>query len=146
MTKNLIKETNNYLANVGIMYVKLHNLHWNVVGPQFKAVHEYLESIYDLFAETLDEVAEFIKMENDFPLSKLSDYLEVGTINELDSMDYSTKETLEILLADIKMLKEQAETLRSYSEKVDKFLLTNMLEENINEYTKIIWFVNSMLK
>ena len=45
MTKDLMLETNRYLANIGVMYVKLHNLHWNVVGPQFKAIHEYLETI-----------------------------------------------------------------------------------------------------
>lgn len=146
MTKNLIKETNNYLANIGVMYIKLHNLHWNVKGTQFKAVHEYLESIYDFFATTLDEVAEFIKMEDEFPLAKLTDYLEVATITELDNVDYSVKDTLEILLSDILKMKEEASSLRNYSDKVDKFILTNMLEEHITEYTKIIWFVSSMLK
>lgn len=146
MTKNLIKETNNYLANIGVMYIKLHNLHWNVKGTQFKAVHEYLQSIYDFFATTLDEVAEFIKMEDEFPLAKLTDYLEVATITELDNVDYSVKDTLEILLTDILKMKEEASSLRNYSDKVDKFILTNMLEEHITEYTKIIWFVSSMLK
>lgn len=146
MTKNLIKETNNYLANIGVMYIKLHNLHWNVKGTQFKAVHEYLESIYDFFATTLDEVAEFIKMEDEFPLAKLTDYLEVATITELDNVDYSVKDTLEILLTDILKMKEEASSLRNYADKVDKFILTNMLEEHITEYTKIIWFVSSMLK
>ena len=146
MTKDLMVETNKYLANLGIMYIKLHNLHWNVVGPQFKAVHEYLESIYDFVAKTLDEVAEFIRMENEFPLATMTDYLDVATIVEIESMEYSVAETLKILLEDIYVLKTQANYLRNYTDKVDKFLLGNMLEEHIKEYEKIIWFVNSMLK
>ena len=145
MTKNLIKDTNNYLANIGVMYIKLHNMHWNVVGVQFKAIHEYLESIYDLFATNLDNVAEFIRMENEYPLAKLNDYLEVATIKELESKEYSSTETLWTLLEDIISLKDQALALRSYAEKVDKFILINMLEDHISQYTKIIWFVNSML-
>lgn len=146
MKNNLIKETNNYLANVGVMYIKLHNLHWNVVGVQFKAVHEYLEGIYDFFADTLDEVAEYIKMENEFPLANLKDYLNVSTIKELESKNYSIKGALDILLSDIKTLKEQAQTLRENANEYDVFSLVNILEDHISEYNKIIWFVESMLK
>ena len=146
MTKDLMVETNKYLANLGVMYIKLHNLHWNIVGPQFKAVHEYLESIYDLFSGYLDDIAEFIRMENEFPLATLTDYLDVATIVEIESMEYSVHEALKLLLEDIYILKTQANYLRNYTDKVDKFLLGNMLEEHIKQYEKIIWFVNSMLK
>ena len=146
MTKDLMVETNKYLANLGVMYIKLHNLHWNVVGPQFKAVHEYLEGIYDKFAGYLDEVAEFIRMENEFPLATLADYVEVATIVEIESMEYSVHETLKILLEDIYILKTQANYLRNYTDKVDKFLLGNILEEHLKAYEKTIWFISSMLK
>ena len=75
MDKKLLNSANKYLANVGVEYIKLHNLHWNVVGLNFKAVHEYLEGIYDSMAEVLDEVAELIKMEGGYPLASLKDYL-----------------------------------------------------------------------
>lgn len=146
MTKNLIKETNNYLANIGVMYVKLHNLHWNVKGVQFKAVHEYLETIYDYFAATLDKVAEFIKMEDGYPHAKLVDYLEVASISELESKDYAVSEALEILLGDIVILNDQALYLHNFADKIDNFTLTNILEDNISEYRKIIWFIRSMIK
>lgn len=46
MKKELATQVNAYLANIGVSYIKLHNLHWNVVGSQFKAAHEYLETLY----------------------------------------------------------------------------------------------------
>lgn len=144
--KSILKETNDYLANLAVMYVKVHNLHWNVVGPQFKAVHEYLESIYDSLAESLDEVAEYIKMDNGVPLAKMSDYLENSTITEIESKDYFTLKASEILLEDIKALNEQATLLRMQAEKSDKFLLVNMLDDHIKNYQKNIWFLNSSLK
>ena len=36
-----------YLANLAVWNAKLHNLHWNVVGPAFVQVHEFTESLYD---------------------------------------------------------------------------------------------------
>ena len=139
-------ETNRYLANIGVMYVKLHNLHWNVVGLQFKAIHEFLETIYDFMGEALDAVAEFIRMENECPLATITDYLDVATIVEIESMEYKGEEVLKMLLEDIYILRTQANYLRNYTDKVDKFILGNMLEEHITYYEKVIWFVNSMLK
>ena len=144
--KNLIKMSNDYLANIGVLYVKLHNLHWNVIGTQFKAVHEYLEENYNFFADVLDEVAEYIKMENEYPLASIKDYVEYASIKELESKDYSIIETLNILLEDVISLKNAAVLLRVTADKLDKFALTNMLEEHIKHYDKTIWFIKSMLK
>lgn len=36
MKHELSADLNRYLANVAVEYVKLHNLHWNVVGSSFK--------------------------------------------------------------------------------------------------------------
>lgn len=146
MMKDLIKQTNNYLANIGVMYIKLHNLHWNVVGPSFKQVHEYLETLYDYFATILDEVAEFIKMDESYPLASLSEFNECATIPDIDSVDYRVEEALAILLDDIKTLKAQASVVRTFTDKVDKFQLGNMIEDQICEYDKMIWFITSMKK
>ena len=37
-----MKKLNTYLANLAVINIKIHNLHWNVVGSQFVAVHEFL--------------------------------------------------------------------------------------------------------
>ena len=50
MNKNLVNKVNGYIANIGVSFVKMHNLHWNVVGSQFKAVHEYLETTTPTFS------------------------------------------------------------------------------------------------
>ena len=106
MRKNLIDQINRYLANIGVSYIKMHNLHWNVVGPQFKAVHEYLEGIYDAYADVLDEVAELIRMNGDLPAASLKDYLALADIEELPSAEISIPDALAILLADMKHLRE----------------------------------------
>ena len=146
MKEKLVLKSNKYLANIGVNYIKLHNLHWNVVGLQFKAVHEYLESIYDSMSDVLDEVAELIKMGGAYPLASLKEYLEVSEIKELESKDYSIKDSLEIVLSDIKLLKGNAEELRLLAIEDDYYSLQVMLENHLDNYNKIIWFIESMLK
>lgn len=146
MKKELVGKVNGYLANVGVSFVKLHNLHWNVVGPQFKAVHEYLETLYDGFADVLDAVAELLKMQGEMPLASLNSYLKAATIKELEEKDYSVEETLAIVLADIEEMKAQAEDIRKDADEEDNYALVGMMEGDLENYNKTIWFIKSMLK
>ena len=146
MKKELVNLTNGYIANVGVAYIKLHNLHWNVVGGQFKAVHEYTESIYDALADVLDEVAEVLKMHGEMPLASMKDYLAAATIDELGSKELSVKDTLDILLADLKTLQAQADAIRTMADADGNYHLVAVMEDNLSNYAKNIWFVSSMLK
>lgn len=146
MTNTLCKSTNQYLANIGVSYIKLHNLHWNVTGSQFKAVHEYLESLYTAYADVLDEIAEIIRMDEQMPLASLEDYLAVATISELNSREICVKDTLNIVLSDMETLKNDAEKLRKQASEEDHYLLVNALEDQLANYAKNIWFLRSTLK
>jgi len=113
MNKELTKSVNAYIANIGVGYIKLHNLHWNVVGSQFKAVHEYLESLYDSFADVLDLAAEILKMCGEQPVASLKGYLELATISELPDGSVEQKKALQITLADLELLRDQAAAVRA---------------------------------
>ena len=146
MKKDLVVKVNGYLANVAVSYVKLHNLHWNVVGPQFKAVHEYLEALYDAYAEVLDSVAELLKMNDEMPLASMKDYLGVATIKEIDARDYTVSEVITIVLNDMETMKAQAEAIRAAAAEDDNYAVVNLLEDDLKNYDKNIWFLKSMLK
>ena len=59
-SNQLVELLNKNLANMQVLYVKLHNYHWNVKGINFKPIHEMTEAYYNYFAEQYDEVAERI--------------------------------------------------------------------------------------
>ena len=134
--KDLTKALNAYIANIGVGYIKLHNLHWNVVGSQFKAVHEYLESLYDSFADVLDESAEILKMCGEQPVASLKGYLSLATIKELPDKKIDQKKALQLTLADLELLRDQAAAVRA---------IANLMEDHIANYAKQIWFLRSML-
>ena len=134
---NLNNALNTYIANIGVGYIKLHNLHWNVVGSQFKAVHEYLESLYDAFADVLDETAELLKMAGAQPVGSLKGYLAIATIQELGDEA--------ITLADLELLRDQALEIRKAADAHDCFGVANLMEDHVTNYAKQIWFLRSML-
>lgn len=146
MNKELITQVNAYLANIGVSYIKLHNLHWNVVGSQFKAVHEYLETLYDAFADALDTTAELLKMNGAAPLASMKDYLAVSTISELESVELDVKSVMQTVLRDMEALKTQASSIREQADKENQFDVVAHMEDDVVNYNKTIWFIQSMLK
>ncbi|MGI6756084.1 MAG: Dps family protein [Atopobiaceae bacterium] len=144
MDAQLSQGLNTYLADLSLSYIKVHNLHWNVVGPQFKAAHEYLESIYDGISDELDAVAELLKMKGETPAASLAEYLKLATISEIDSKEIEVGDALKVLLQDLKTLRSQALALHELAG--NDFAVTNLLEDHVENYNKSIWFVESMLK
>lgn len=146
MNKNLKISLDKYLANTGVIYIKMHNLHWNVCGLNFQSVHEYLETVYDGFSDVLDEVAEAIKMQGEYPLASLKEYLEVTTIEEIPSKDYKVTEVLNIVLGDLRILKAQSMEIRSLASEEDDYAIVSMMEGHLSNYDKTLWFIESMVK
>ncbi|MFY9613243.1 MAG: DNA starvation/stationary phase protection protein [Tissierellaceae bacterium] len=137
---------NQYVANLAVWNVKLHNLHWNVIGNQFVQVHEFTEGIYDDVFEKYDEVAELLKMKGEMPLSTMAEYLKVATIEEVPARDFSIKESLEILKADLDLMNKLAREIRDLADEEDDFTTVAIFEDHLAGYDKNIRFVESMLK
>ena len=141
-----MKKVDIYLANLAVGNIKLHNLHWNVKGFAFKQVHEYLEALYDRIFECFDEVAEIQKMQGVFPKASMKEYLEITTVEELESKDYSVKESVELAKAYLEQMRALALEIREEADKEDNFALANLAEAHVEGYNKEIWFMDSMLE
>ncbi|MBU5455832.1 Dps family protein [Caproiciproducens sp. MSJ-32] len=141
------KELNQYLANLAVLNVKLHNLHWNVVGEQFKAIHEFTEGLYDAYFKLYDEVAELLKIRGEYPAASLKTYLEIATVKELaENVDFSTKEVLDIVIADLQLMKNLALNIRALADQAGDFEIVAEMEDHIKDYNKNLWMLSAMTK
>lgn len=146
MKKELVVALNKYLANLGVEYIKLHNLHWNVVGINFKAIHEYLEGLYDGVSASLDSVAELLKMHDEVPAASLKEYLALSSLEELPSVELKGKDVLEIVLKDFNEFKQLAESIRALADEEDVYDVLSAMEADLEQFNKSIWFIKAMLK
>lgn len=137
---------NRYLSNLAVLIVKLHNLHWNVIGQQFMPVHTFTEQQYDFCFEAYDSVAEILKMQGKRPLVRMKDYLAVATVEELEDKDFTTEEVLAIVKEDMESMNLLAKEIRTVAGEEDDFAVVNMMEEHIQANVKQLWFIDSMTK
>ena len=135
-----------YLANSAVLNVKMHNIHWNVVGLQFIKIHNFTEELYDKLFDDLDEVAELLKMKNEMPLSTMVEYLEKSTIQEVKAKDFTIKESLEIVQKDMDIMRNLAVEIRNLADEEGDFETVAIFEDYVAYYSKNLWFVNSMMK
>lgn len=70
------------LADEFVLYSKTLNAHWNIEGPDFHAVHVYLETLYNQQQEIVDTVAEKIRAIGHYVPAQLNKYLELTHLSD----------------------------------------------------------------
>lgn len=143
---NKVEQLNQLVADLSVAYVKLHNLHWNVTGQQFKAIHEFVEDVYEDLDEQYDDVAERVKMLGEFPPASQKRYLEMTKIEELEDKDYTVREVLDLLVETLKYLRNLATEARNTADEEGDFSTVAMLEDAVAVYDKHVWFISQALK
>ena len=136
---------NSYLSDLVVFYLKLHDLHWNVQGPQFVPVHEYTDARYEDMAGKFDEIAELLLQHEEKPVSSISDYVKLASIQELNKGSYRDEEVLKILFDDMSLLKDEAIKLRAEMDAEGLFDVVAVLEDHVAGYNKELWFLRSMM-
>lgn len=108
-------ELNKLVANLTVLYTKLHSFHWYVNGRSFYTLHTVFENYYDYTTATLDEAAERLLAIGGRPVSTLKGALELATIKEATEKE-TTSEMVASVFYDFELLKKNLSTLMELSE------------------------------
>jgi starvation-inducible DNA-binding protein len=86
------------LADTYTLYLKTHNFHWNVTGPQFNSLHLMFEGQYTELAMAVDVIAERIRALGEPAPGSYSAYASLATIKE--AVGHPPAEEMVRILAD----------------------------------------------
>ena len=137
----LLKQLNEFLADLNVLYRKLQNYHWNVKGKNFFVLHSKLEEYYDGVNNEIDEIAEKILMLGGQPLGTMKDYLAISNIKEAENVKISGDEVLDNVLKDFTYAKMKAESIKVKAEEESAFLISAYMDEVIKDYSKACWML-----
>jgi len=139
------KQLNQQVANLSVLYVKLHNFHWFVKGESFFQLHEKFEELYDETTEIYDAVAERMLMIGEKPVATLKGALELATIKEATGKE-TTKEMIESLIHDYKLLNDEFGHAIPIAESANDDVTVDLLTSNRAVFQKHIWMLQELLK
>lgn len=121
MSKTVQKAVNQQVANLSVLYEKLHHYHWFVKGPHFFTLHEKFQEDYEAVTELVDEVAERLIQIGGVPVSTLKAYLDTTSLVENQKNSVTAEQMVESLLVDYKqLLAEWQKVIEAASEAEDK--------------------------
>ena len=132
------------LADSYTLYLKTHNYHWNVTGPQFNTLHLMFEGQYTELAAAVDEIAERIRA---LGIRAPGSYREFSALTAIEEGEGS--ETAEEMIRQLAIGQETVvRTARSAFPAADAANdepTADLLTQRMQIHEKNAWMLRSML-
>lgn len=133
------------LADTFAFYLKSHNYHWNVEGPNFSEYHAFLNGLYDEVWLAVDAIAEHIRTLDTYVPGSFSRYKELSSIeDELKIPNASTM--LSRLESDNKKVIASLTKAQKTAEEAGKIGIANFFQDRIDIHEKHGWMLRSFSK
>ena len=130
------------LANTNMLLLKTQNYHWNVVGENFKTLHELFEVQYNELFEAVDKLAERMRALGSKVDGTVENFSKISRIKSGDK-DFSSKEMLQDLIASNEILTQQLkEGIKTAQDEGDE-ATADMFIGRITTHEKAIWMLTA---
>ncbi|WP_313670843.1 Dps family protein [Sandarakinorhabdus sp.] len=132
------------LADTYTLYLKTHNFHWNVTGPQFNSLHLMFEGQYTELALAVDLVAERIRALGEPAPGSYSAFAKLSTIKEADGVPNATDMVL-ILAEDQLAVVRTARSVFPLADAAHDEPTADLLTQRMQVHEKTAWMLRANL-
>ena len=132
------------LADSYTLYLKTHNYHWNVTGPQFNTLHLMFEGQYTELATAVDEIAERIRALGVKAPGSYSEFAKMTSIEE-GSGDEKAEEMIRQLAIGQETVVRTAREAFPAADAANDEPTADLLTQRMQIHEKNAWMLRSML-
>jgi starvation-inducible DNA-binding protein len=132
------------LADSYTLYLKTHNYHWNVTGPQFNTLHLMFEGQYTELAAAVDQIAERIRA---LGIRAPGSYLEFSDLTSIQegSGDESAEDMIRQLAIGQETVVRTAREIFPDADAAHDEPTADLLTQRMQIHEKNAWMLRSML-
>lgn len=132
------------LADTFTLYLKTHNFHWNVTGPQFNTLHQMFMQQYTELWQALDEIAERIRaLDVPAPGSQAA-FAKLTSIAEETGVP-AAEDMLKQLVAGHEAVARTARAVFVGADAANDQPTADLLTQRLQIHEKTAWMLRSML-
>ena len=142
--ETVAKGLSKLLADSYSLYLKTHNYHWNVTGPQFNSLHTMFETQYTELAAAVDEIAERIRALGHLAPGSYTEFAKLSSIKDGDntkSANEMIKDLVEGQEAVVRTCREMFPAVDDSGDEPTADLLTTRMQL----HEKNAWMLRSLL-
>ncbi len=132
------------LADTYTLYLKTHNFHWNVTGPQFNSLHLMFEGQYTELALAVDLIAERIRALGEPAPGSYSVFAKLSTIKEADGVP-AAADMVRILAEDQLAVVRTARNVFPFADAAHDEPTADLLTQRMQVHEKTAWMLRANL-
>lgn len=133
------------LASTQSFAIKTQNFHWNVEGSNFPQYHAFYDTMYGDISDTIDKIAEYIRILGHYTPGSLTRYAELTIIQDqvkiprAELMFAESLQDCDLMIQLVTAMFDEATAERQQG-------IANYMAELQDLYAKKAWFIRSILK
>jgi starvation-inducible DNA-binding protein len=145
--EGVTKLLNSDLADLYLLLIKTKKYHWDVVGPQFRSLHQLWEEQYESLTINIDKTAERVRALGGYPVGTAEGFLKHSTLKEQPGTLPNANEMV------LSLVNDHEQVIRNLREHIDRCgeefhdqgtadFLTGLMEE----HEEIAWMLRSFIE
>ena len=133
------------LASTQSFAIKSQNFHWNVEGSNFPQYHAFFDTLYNDVNETIDPIAEYVRILGAYTPGSLTRYAELSIIEDQIKIPRAELMFAESL-QDCELMLKLVTAMFDETASENQHGIENYMAELQDLYGKKAWFIRSILK
>jgi len=132
-------------ASTFSFYLKAHNFHWNITGPDFLEYHELFGKIYEEVYGSIDDFAEKIRSIDTFVPASLERFSMLTLIDD-ETQILDQNSMLSELFQDNQKMVKLLKMVYDVAEQAGENGFSNFLAERMDAHRKHGWMLKSSMQ
>jgi len=145
--QGVIELLNKALADSYLLIIKTKKYHWDVVGPQFRTLHELWEEQYEALSDNIDAYAERVRALGGYPLGTADGFLKHTSLREHPGDLPNANEMVARLATDHEqIIRNLREFVAQASEKFGDEGTADFLTGLMEQHEEMAWMLRSFIE
>ena len=145
--QGVIDLLNKDLSDTYLLVIKTKKYHWDVVGPQFRTLHQLWEEHYEALSTNVDAIAERVRTLGGYPLGTAEGFLKHASLREHPGDLPNANEMVSRLVNDHEQMIRNLRThVDQCSEKYGDEGTADFLTALMEQHEEMAWMLRSFVE
>ena len=141
----VVKGLQQQVANAFILYLNYKHYHWQTFGPLFRDLHLLFDEFATEVYETVDPLAERVRMIGQNPVSRIEEFQKTATIKSAADNRAMSEMIKEADINAIRVIKEMRQAIKTADEADDPGT-ADVLTRFVQVHEKHEWWLRDILE
>ena len=138
---------NRDLSDAYLLLIKTKKFHWDVVGPQFRSLHQLWEEQYQALTANIDALAERVRTLGAFPVGTAQGFLNNGSIKEqTDTIPLATEMVAQLVDDHELIIRNLREHVDACGEQFHDQGTADFLTGLMEQHEEMAWMLRSFIE